>query len=76
MAHAGLIAVVFALAETSSGIGYWIIIAIGTLIIVVFEGLIVGIQALRLQYYEFFGKFFRGEGRPFTPLRLSNAEET
>ncbi|MEZ4657035.1 MAG: hypothetical protein R2911_05640 [Caldilineaceae bacterium] len=39
-------------------------LAIGTVIIVGFEGLIVGIQTLRLEYYEFFGKFFR-DGRPF-----------
>jgi V/A-type H+-transporting ATPase subunit I len=33
-----------------------------------FEGLIVGIQTLRLHYYEFFSKFFTGGGMRYTPL--------
>ena len=28
------------------------------------------VQALRLEYYEFFGKFFSGAGQPFEPFRL------
>jgi hypothetical protein len=31
------------------------------------------VQALRLEYYEFFGKFYSGTGRPFAPFRLSPA---
>lgn len=70
VAHAGLSQVVFLLAGQSSGPGRWVVIALGTLLIVGFEGLIVGIQTLRLEYYEFFGKFFHGAGHPFVPLRL------
>ena len=33
------------------------------------EGLIVGIQVLRLEYYELFSRFYRGTGRAFKPLR-------
>ena len=32
------------------------------------EGLIVFIQTLRLEYYEFFGKFYHGGGREFRPV--------
>ena len=74
VAHEGLSQVVLLLAAMSGGIGGWIIFALGTLLLVGFEGLIVGIQTLRLEYYEFFGKFFRGQGRPFTPLRLPQLE--
>lgn len=70
VAHEGLSQVVLLLAEMAGGVGWILVIALGTLVIVGFEGLIVGIQTLRLEYYEFFGKFFRGDGRPFTPLRL------
>lgn len=73
VAHGGLSAVVFILAEMVSptkGVGYWLVVALGNLFIVGFEGLIVGIQTLRLEYYEFFSKFFTGGGRRYTPLTL------
>ena len=69
VAHEALSQVVILLAGLSSGQG-WLIIAIGTIFVVAFEGLIVGIQALRLEYYEFFSKFFRGDGSAFKPLRM------
>ena len=31
------------------------------------EGLIVGIQVLRLEYYEMFSRFYSGSGRAFNP---------
>ena len=34
------------------------------------EGFIVGIQALRLEFYEMFGHYFDGQGTPFEPLAL------
>jgi V/A-type H+-transporting ATPase subunit I len=49
---------------------------VGTVLVVGFEGVIVGIQALRLEYYEFFGRFFEGGGQPFIPLTLGNAGGT
>ena len=41
------------------------------------EGLVAGVQALRLEYYELFSRIFAGEGRPFSPwsIRLATAEE-
>ena len=38
-------------------------------------GLIVGIQTMRLEYYEFFGKFFTGGGLRFDPLKLQTSSE-
>ena len=73
VAHVGLSAVFFILAELVSpvhGIGYWFVIALGTVFIVGFEGLIVGIQSMRLEYYEFFSKFFTGGGTHYKPLTL------
>lgn len=63
VAHEGLSHVIMLLAGLSGSLS-WLIILLGTLLIVGFEGLIVGIQTLRLEYYEFFGKFFGGAGRP------------
>ncbi|MBN1582979.1 MAG: hypothetical protein JXA89_19880 [Anaerolineae bacterium] len=72
VAHGGLSAVVFILAELVSptrGAGYWVVVILGNLFIIGFEGLIVGIQTLRLEYYEFFSKFFTGGGTRYTPLK-------
>jgi len=64
------------LVSPSEGIGYWIVFILGTIFIVGFEGLIVGIQTMRLEYYEFFSKFFVGGGARFEPLTLhTNAEK-
>lgn len=45
-----------------------IILVIGNMVIVCLEGLIVFIQTLRLEYYEFFGKFYKGGGSAFKPV--------
>lgn len=46
-----------------------IILLIGNVVIVCLEGLIVFIQTLRLEYYEFFGKFYKGGGNAFKPVK-------
>lgn len=76
VAHAALGQVVFIMADLASGVGRWLIILVGTAIIIGFEGMVVGIQALRLEYYEFFDKFFEGAGRPYDPFRLPVEGET
>ena len=40
----------------------------GNAIVIVLEGMIVAIQVVRLQYYEFFSKFFSETGREFKPF--------
>ncbi len=67
VAHEGLSALV---AGYSKGRGGWLVLLLGTVLLVGFEGVIVGIQAIRLEYYEFFGRFFEGRGVPFEPLSL------
>jgi V/A-type H+-transporting ATPase subunit I len=46
------------------------IVIFGNLIIIVLEGMIVAIQVTRLQYYEFFSKFWTESGVRFTPFRF------
>lgn len=73
IAHAGLSAVVFILAtliSPSHGIGYWVVVVLGNLFIIGFEGMIVGIQSMRLEFYELFSKFFKGGGMHYQPLTL------
>jgi V/A-type H+-transporting ATPase subunit I len=78
VAHGGLSSAFFILAKLTGpefGVSYWIVVAIGNLFIVGFEGLIVGIQTMRLSYYEFFSKFFSGGGMRFEPLTLAPGDE-
>lgn len=73
VAHGALSLVIFIIARVLSregSLGYWLILALGNLFIIGFEGLIVSIQTLRLEYYEFFSKFFAGNGQPYRPLTL------
>ena len=44
-------------------------IIIGNIVITVLEGFIVSIQGIRLQYYELFSKYYRGDGIEFTPSK-------
>jgi len=78
VAHGGLSLVVFIMAEIvspSRGAGYWVVVALGNLFVIGFEGMIVGIQTLRLEYYEFFSKFFSGNGMRHRPLTLVSREK-
>ena len=71
--HAGLSMAVFMLGDMAHRlpggvVARALVLIAGHALIVALEGLIVFIQTLRLEYYEFFGKFFSGGGRPFTPV--------
>ena len=68
LVHAGMMLVVFTLAEMVGGAGYPIIVIIGNGLVMALEALLVAIQVLRLDYYEIFSRFYVGEGRPFTPV--------
>lgn len=63
--HVGMMSVVLLLARTASGGKNPVVMIIGNITVIALEGLIVGIQCLRLQYYEIFGRFFEGGGRNF-----------
>ena len=51
-------------------IGGIIVLILGNALIVVLEVMIVAIQVVRLQYYEFFSKFFNETGREFKPFKF------
>jgi V/A-type H+-transporting ATPase subunit I len=75
VAHGGLSLAIFNLAGEDLDVGFWITVIIGNIFIIGFEGLIVGIQTMRLHYYEFLGKFFTGGGMRFEPLTITPAKE-
>ena len=68
VSHAAMVQVVLMLAGAENGgTPNIIVIIVGNLVVCGMEGLIVGIQGLRLQYYEFFSRFYKGDGREFKP---------
>lgn len=68
MIHAGMMAVVFTLAEMMGGVGNLLIIILGNLFVMAMEALLSGIQVLRLQYYELFSRYYEGNGKPFRSI--------
>lgn len=67
--HVGLCMAVYILSNMFTGSGSLIVSIIGNIIVIVLEGLIVGIQVLRLEYYELFSRFYTGDGKEYKPLR-------
>ena len=50
-------------------IGFAVVVFIlGTAIVVLLEAIMSGIHAVRLHYYEWFTKFYKGGGVEFTPF--------
>jgi V/A-type H+-transporting ATPase subunit I len=72
--HVALAIAVFTLADMMGTTGHWITVVLGNIFIIVLEGAIVTIQCLRLEYYEGFSRFFRGDGREFRPLKFGAPE--
>lgn len=70
LCHAGMMSVVFTLAEMAGPIAFWPVVIIGNIFVMCLEGLIVGIQALRLEFYEVFSRFFEADAVAYKPLSL------
>ncbi len=69
LGHASMMSVVFILGGMSSGAGYYITLILGNLLVIGLEGLVVGIQALRLEFYEMFSRYYTGGGRAFKSIK-------
>lgn len=71
LSHAGLMLVFQVLAEmVGGGVLSVVVLVFGNIFVTGFEGFIVGIQVLRLEFYELFSRYFRGGGKPFNPVTI------
>lgn len=78
-AHVELTAVFYVLGTLVAGpnptivgdILLWTLIVAGNVVVILLEGLIVFAQDLRLHFYEWFSKFYGGNGVRFSPFKLS-----
>jgi V/A-type H+-transporting ATPase subunit I len=75
LAHAGLFLAIFELSrierDVAGGFLSVLTIILGNAFAIVLEGLVVGIQSVRLNYYEFFSKFFISGKELYKPLTIS-----
>lgn len=74
LAHTGLFLAVFELSkllETKSSLLSIATIILGNIFIIILEGLVVSIQSLRLNYYEFLSRFFVTGNNKFSPLSIA-----
>ena len=46
-------------------------VILGNLFVMGVEGLLVGIQILRLEFYEIFNRFYSGNGKGFRPIEIT-----
>jgi V/A-type H+/Na+-transporting ATPase subunit I len=68
LAHAALESTVVILSGSTDILALAILIAlIGNLLVIILETVVVSIQTTRLVLFEFFVRFFEGEGRQFRP---------
>lgn len=74
VSHAAIMEVVLMLSGAAEGNPNWLGVILGNVIVCGLEGLIVGIQVLRLEYYEMFSRFYKGSGREFKPFNNHSKE--
>jgi len=70
ISHAGMMHVVLQLSQGAAGSHNLLILILGNVIVMAIEGLLVGIQVLRLDFYEIFSRFYTGGGRGFASDRV------
>ncbi|MDD4212355.1 MAG: V-type ATPase 116kDa subunit family protein [Bacilli bacterium] len=68
LSHAGMMLVVFSLKGMAAGAGSILVLVLGNLFVMGLEGLIVGIQVLRLEFYEMFSRYYQADGIAFEAL--------
>lgn len=74
LSHAGFMLVVSMMSGVGTGaeltagsiVGY----AVGNILVMGIEGFLVGIQVLRLEFYEIFNRFYDGGGKNFAPVEI------
>lgn len=70
ISHAGMMSVVLTLTEMFTGAGSIVVLILGNIFVMALEGFIVGIQSLRLEFYELFSRYFDGQGIPYAPVSM------
>ena len=70
LAHIGFMVVVEQMAAMAPPFLDYFILIFGNVFVIILEGILAAIQALRLHLYEFFGKFYLADGYQFETITL------
>lgn len=70
LVHAGMMMVFSSLSDNPYSAGGIIAMIFGNIIVIALEGLLTGIQVLRLEFYEMFSRFYEGDGEPFQSVGM------
>jgi V/A-type H+-transporting ATPase subunit I len=70
LSHAAMMLAVFTIGQMFGNANNPLVLIIGNIFVIALEGLVVGIQGLRLQFYEMFSRFYEGGGKPFEPVSI------
>lgn len=65
LVHAGMMMVFSSITSDPKSPAGIVAMILGNIIVMVLEGLLTGIQVLRLEFYEMFSRFYEGDGKPF-----------
>jgi len=69
LSHAGMMSIVLMLTNVETSHPNIIGFIFGNLFVIGLEGLSVGIQVLRLEYFEMFSRYYGGNGKEFVPFK-------
>lgn len=72
IAHSVFLAVINTLASGTFIVVQIVILIIGNIFVLALEGLLAFVQDIRLHYYEWFSKFYSGQGVEHVPLFIFN----
>lgn len=73
ISHVGLFLAFETMADMiGTPVGAAIVLTLGNVLVIALDGLIVFIQGLRLQYYELFSRYYKGDGVEFKPMNINN----
>lgn len=72
LSHAGMMMAVTLIMGMVGSAGGLLVGIFGNILVMCLEGMIVGIQVLRLEFYEMFSRYFNGNGIAFQSLKELN----
>jgi len=70
LVHAGMMMVFSSITSDPTSPAGIVVMIFGNIIVIGLEGLLTGIQVLRLEFYEMFSRFYEGDGKPFESVGM------